>query len=66
MSTIKEIVLAPVLRDGVYVVRVIDDADAFELFRGDASESLQAAIHSACDQLLPNERVVDTLEVEAA
>ena len=62
----KEIVLAPIhyAADDIYVVRVLDDRDAFELYRGDASESLQAALHSACDQLNPDERVVDTLEVE--
>jgi len=62
----KAVVLAPMhyAEDDTYCVAVRDDCDGWELFRGDAMPTLEAAAHNACDQLHPDERVVDTLEVE--
>ena len=61
------IVLKPHHDDAGYRVSVHDDRDDWELFATrDAYPSLEAAIHAACDELKPDERVVGVFEVEEA
>lgn len=69
MNTFKNtpIVLDVERVDGGFICKVIDDTDAFELFRTDVFESADGAVYEARGLLYASEVVIDVLDpVEAA